>query len=117
MVKYRAVLSFILVVVWTAAPALACVPKSTMTQVEMECCKKMAGDCHMGSHNHPCCDKKVSQDSAVATFQQSHVLQPVFAAVLLDASEILQSVQFEFRPLEFASPPHSPPPLNSPLRI
>jgi hypothetical protein len=117
MVKWRAILAFVLVLVWTATPALACVPKSTMSQAEMECCKKMAGDCHMGSRNHPCCEKNVNQPSPVATVQQSHVLHPVFTVVVLDVSNVPPTVESEFRQLKFAPPPHSPPALNSPLRI
>jgi len=89
-----------------------------MTQVEMECCKKMAGDCHMGSRNHhPCCEKNVNQPSPVAGVQQSHVSHPVFTAVGLEAATIQQTVEFEFRDVKFDSPPHSPPSFNSPLRI
>jgi hypothetical protein len=117
MVKWRAILSFVLVLVWTATPALACVPKSTMTQVEMECCKKMAGDCRMGSRKHPCCEKNVGQTSLVAAVQQLHALHPVFTAVVLDISSVRPTVQSEFHHRAVASPPHSPPPLNSPLRI
>ncbi len=49
----RCTLAFILALIWTATPALACLPTSTMTQAEMACCKRMAGDCHMGVSNHP----------------------------------------------------------------
>src|SRR6266852_9263631 len=100
MVKWRAILSFVLVLVWTATPALACIPKSAMTQVEMECCKKMAGDCHMGPRNHPCCEKSVNQPFPVATIQQSHVPHPVFTAAVLDVPSIQQTVEFEFRRLK-----------------
>jgi len=117
MVKCRAVLSFVLVLVWTAKPALACAPKSAMTQVEMECCKKMAGDCHMGPRNHPCCEKSVNQPSPVASVQRSHVPHPVFTATVLDVASIRPTVEFEFRRVKFCPPPHSPPSLNSPLRI
>src|SRR5258707_5329261 len=117
MVKWRAILSFVLVVVWTATPALACLPKSTMTRVEMECCQKMAGDCHMASHSHPCCEKNVNQPAPVASVQQSHVFHPVFTAAVLAAASAPPTVEFEFRHLKSALPLHSPPPLNFPLRI
>jgi hypothetical protein len=117
MVKWRAVLSFVLVLMWTAAPALACIPKSTMTQVEMECCKKMAGNCHTNSRNHPCCEKNVDQASVVATVQQAHAVYPVFTAVILDGPSVQPRAELEFRYVKFDSPPHSPPSANSPLRI
>jgi hypothetical protein len=117
MVNWRAILSFVLVLVWTATPALACIPKSAMTQAEMECCKKMAGDCHMGSRNHPCCEKNVDQPSAVAAIQQSHVTHPVLAVAVLDVASVQPTAGFEFVAVKFDSPPHSPPSLNSPLRI
>jgi hypothetical protein len=118
MVKWRAILSFVLVLVWTATPALACVPKSTMTKVEMECCKKMAGDCHMGSRNHPCCEKNVNQPSSVATVQQFHVLHPVFTAVMSDVQTSgLPMRDAESHGLALGLPPPAPPNLNSILRI
>jgi hypothetical protein len=46
MAKVRPLLVVSLVVLWTVAPALACLPNRQMTQAEMDCCKKMAGDCH-----------------------------------------------------------------------
>ena len=45
----RSIFAFGLVLLWMAMPALACLPNAAMTQVEMACCKKMAGDCHMGA--------------------------------------------------------------------
>jgi hypothetical protein len=118
MVKWRAILSFVLVLVWTATPALACVPKSTMTKVEMECCKKMAGDCHMGSRNHPCCEKNANQPSSVANVQRSHVLNPVFAAIVtvVQISSLLMR-DAESHRLTQGLPPPSPPSISSILRI
>lgn len=117
MVSCRAILSFVLVLVWMAIPALACLPASTMTQVEMECCKKMAGDCHMGSRSHPCCEKNVNQTSPVATVERSHRLHAVVTVAVFDISSAAPTVESEFLHLKFSSPPHSPPSLNSPLRI
>src|SRR5215475_672132 len=81
MAKWQGILSLFVVLTWTATPVLACLPSSTMTKVEMECCKKMAGDCHMGARNHPCCEKNASQIAPVAEFQQAHTLQVVFVAI------------------------------------
>jgi hypothetical protein len=71
----------------------------------------------MGPRNHPCCEKNFTQSSPVATVQQSHVSHPVFTAVVLDVSSVLPTVESEFRHLAVAHPLHSPPNLNSPLRI
>ena len=71
----------------------------------------------MGSRHHPCCEKNINEPAPVATVQQSHVPYPIFTAALLDVSIVLPTVEFEFRHLEFALPLHSPPSLNSPLRI
>jgi hypothetical protein len=118
MVKWRAILSFVLVLVWTASPALACLPTSTMTKVEMECCKKMAGDCHMGTHSHPCCEKHLNQSTPVATVQQQHGLHAVFTMV----TPVVQTICLPIRDAAFhrmalGLPPPSPPSLNSILRI
>lgn len=118
MVKGRAVLSFVLILVWTATPALACLPTSTMTQVEMECCKNMAGDCHMGSRNHPCCEKNANQPTVVANVQRTHVLHPVFTAILLIVSATdLPTLNVEHHHLTLGLPPPAPPNLSSILRI
>jgi hypothetical protein len=101
-----------------AAPALACLPTSTMTKAEMECCKKMAGDCHMGSQNHPCCEKTAAQPSPVAAVQQPHVLHLVFTAVMLvSQTSVLPTHYAESHPLTLGLPPPAPPKLNSVLRI
>jgi hypothetical protein len=71
----------------------------------------------MGSRSHPCCEKNINEPAPAAAVQQSHVLHPVFAAVMLDVSSVLPIAESEFRNPEFAPPPHSPPSLNSPLRI
>lgn len=71
----------------------------------------------MGSRNHPCCEKSVNQPSPVATVQQSHVSHLVVAVAVLDVPSIQPTVGFEFGHVKFNSPPHSPPSLNSPLRI
>jgi hypothetical protein len=71
----------------------------------------------MGSRSHPCCEKNLDQSASVATVQQSHVLHPVFTAVVLNGPSVLPYIEFESRHLTFALPPHSPPSLNSPLRI
>ena len=62
MSKFDHIFVLALVCLWIGSPALACLPSPQMTHSEMECCKKMAGDCHMGTGQHPCC-KTVSNAS------------------------------------------------------
>jgi hypothetical protein len=49
-----------------ASPLFACLPNSSMTPAEMECCKKMAGRCDMGGGNHKCCDTTVNRPAPSA---------------------------------------------------
>jgi hypothetical protein len=118
MVKWRAKLSLLVVLAWTATPVLACLPSSTMTKVEMECCKKMAGDCHMGARNHPCCEKSATQTAPVAEFQRTHVFQAVFVAIAPSAELFVRPPQkAESISITLGLPPPAPPDLNSILRI
>lgn len=48
-----------------ATPVLACVPTSAMTDDEMGCCKKMAGNCDMGAGNHSCCKNTMNRAPSV----------------------------------------------------
>jgi hypothetical protein len=59
-VMSRRIVALILVSAWALALPLACLPNAAMTSVEMECCKKMAGNCDMGGGNHKCCDTKIN---------------------------------------------------------
>ena len=54
-VLYRSAFVFLAAFLWMAAPLLACLPNSSMTPAEMDCCKRMAGNCDMGGSNHKCC--------------------------------------------------------------
>jgi integrase len=40
-----------------------------MTEAEMACCKKMAGDCNMGTGQHPCCKTVSNAPLSVASIQ------------------------------------------------
>ena len=44
MAKLRQMLAFVVVLARAAPTAFACLPNPQMTQSEMACCKKMAGD-------------------------------------------------------------------------
>lgn len=64
--SYRPVIAFFVALLVLAGPLLACVPTPSMTPAEVECCKKMAGNCDMGGGNHKCCNVKVSHSAPVA---------------------------------------------------
>ena len=114
----RSIVVVVLVAIWFSAPALACLPNPQMTQAEMACCKKMAGDCNMGGGKHPCCKVVAPVPSPIASSQSKAQLQPVFVFVAL-------VLQFEFQAQTEAGvsltpiglPPPAPPGPNSTLRI
>src|SRR2546430_12746950 len=85
--KYRSLVGFVLLVVWTAIPALACLPTQGMTQAEMACCKKMAGDCQKGAGQHPCCKTSVNRTPSVAKIErETSRVQPYVVATLLETA-------------------------------
>jgi hypothetical protein len=108
-----------LVAVWLATPALACLPNQQMSNAEMACCKKMAGDCHMGVGQHPCCKTVTSVDVPVATLQgTAQVHPPSLEFVVLDLSFQLDRIaRDDFAQAHLGLPPPSPPGPNSILRI
>jgi hypothetical protein len=76
----------LLLFLWVAAPVLACLPTAAMTDAEMACCKKMAGECDMGSGNHSCCQHTISATPTVATAVQSS--QPDLLALAKTTADI-----------------------------
>jgi hypothetical protein len=118
MAKCRSIIVFVLVFTWTAVPALECLPKVTMTQAEMACCKKMAGDCHMGAGEHSCCKTKAERATPAARPDRTATqIQPYFVATVLDVALVPEPTpdraDSELRGL----PPPAPPGLNPVLRI
>jgi hypothetical protein len=69
----------------------------------------------MGSRNHRCCERNVSQPSPVVTVQQWHVLHVVFTAV----TSVVQTICLPIRDTETHRLAQGlpPPNLNSILRI
>jgi hypothetical protein len=111
--------AFVVVLAWTAIPALACLPNATMTQAEMACCKKMAGDCHRSAAQHPCCKTKVEQPTSVAVVDRTatHV-HPFIVATLLDVALLPEPGLNRVGPsMSRDLPPPAPPGLSSVLRI
>ena len=89
-----------------------------MTHSEMECCKKMAGDCHMGSGQHPCCKTISNAPTPVASLQPISQVHPSFAfmaeIVIVQAQSVLER---ESEQIHFGLPPPAPPGRNLILRI
>jgi hypothetical protein len=86
MIRRLQILALVLLV--AASPLLSCLPTPSMTEAEMACCKKMAGNCDMGAGNHSCCKTTVNTPqltAAIAHNPQVHrspalvVLATVFA--------------------------------------
>jgi hypothetical protein len=117
--KCRSLVGFALLVVWTATPALACLPTQGMTQAEMDCCKKMAGDCQKGAGQHPCCKTSVNHTPAVAKVERNvPQIQPDIFAALLETAFSFELVLSRAPDREkLGLPPPAPPALNSILRI
>jgi hypothetical protein len=117
-VKYRSLVVFALLAVWTGIPALACLPTQGMTQAEMDCCKKMAGDCQKGAGQHPCCKTSANRTPTVAKVERNVSIQPDVPVALLETA-------FSFEPAlsrapnseKLGLPPPAPPGLTSILRI
>jgi hypothetical protein len=76
LVSFRCPILFVLAVLLAAAPLLSCLPTPSMTDSEMACCKKMAGNCDVGTGNHSCCKTTVSTSQLVAISHNSQVYQP-----------------------------------------
>jgi hypothetical protein len=118
MVRCRSLLVLSLVALWLATPALACLPNSQMTAAEMACCKKMAGNCHMGVGQHPCCKTVTNAPQPVASIQSIAQIQPPVAVVAeITVLSVPSITEAEATQVGLGLPPPSPPSLHSILRI
>jgi hypothetical protein len=122
-VMMRGSIAVLLAVLWVAAPVLACVTHPAMTDAEMACCQKMAGDCDMGSGNHSCCRDTMHRapqhfirPARLTIGSQSDV--PLIAIAHGDVHDEISSDQNDagFR-LRVYPPGSLPLPLNSILKI
>ncbi|MBA3914866.1 MAG: hypothetical protein H0X25_13675 [Acidobacteriales bacterium] len=119
MPDWRSIVAMLLLSVWMGMPALACLPDASMTAAEMACCRKMAGDCQMGTAQHPCCKTTVRSHPSDAAVDRSAVqIQPavrvnVSASVTPPAFAPHDDANIELRGL----PPPAPPGVNSVLRL
>jgi hypothetical protein len=118
MARVRPIVVLILLALWTAIPALACLPTRQMTHAEMACCKKMAGDCHMGPAQHPCCKTAPNVTAPVATIAPILQFHPDVAIVIVTHRfQSEQIVDSEVAQVYLGLPPPAPPGPNSILRI
>jgi hypothetical protein len=89
-----------------------------MTAAEMACCKKMAGDCHMGPEHHPCCDMRMNAAPQVAAVNKDSQLQRVAVFVMVSAQpEFVAASERHSSYAQQGLPPPASPGLNSVLRI
>jgi hypothetical protein len=118
MARCRSIIVLSLLALWLATPALACLPNTQMTPSEMACCKKMAGDCNMGTGQHPCCKTVSSAPASIASFQPISQVHPDFVALAATLPVRVPSVsEAESEQIGLGLPPPTPPGKNSILRI
>jgi hypothetical protein len=83
-VKFSRTFAMCVALLTATAPLLACVPNSGMTAAEMECCKKMAGNCDMGGLNQKCCDMTVNHSAPAAAVAQNSAQHAFISYMLRD---------------------------------
>jgi hypothetical protein len=115
----RSIVVFGLIAVWLATPAIACLPDSHMTHAEMACCKKMAGDCHMGEKHHPCCKPERTLTTPAATVQQVVQVHPgvMMMALVIRHFHFELITEARFAEANLGLPPPGPPQASTTLRI
>lgn len=67
---------------------LSCVPTASMTDAEMACCKKVGGNCDMGSGKHACCQNAMDRTPSVVDIAQNPYLGlPLVAIATANVSD------------------------------
>jgi hypothetical protein len=120
MAKSRSIMIVGVIMLWTAMPALACLPTPAMTQAEMACCKKMAGDCQMGSDHHSCCKTEVRRTSSFLKSTSQTVTAPIDSSLVVPVITTADVTRETLGGLALTlvhSPPESPPFSPTILRI
>jgi len=104
---------------WTLLPAIACAADlRQMTEPEMACCKKMAGDCSMGTSEHPCCKTVSSLNPPVATIQTvSHIDRVLAVVSVITDNETTPVFDVPLVQSHVGLPSPAPPGTDSILRI
>ena len=89
----------ILLVLWGALPALACLlPQRALSPAEMKCCAQMAGNCGGKMQtSHSCCKPVANQGVAVLT--AANQVKPISMALLVTP------LSADSSPLAFRSAP------------
>jgi|ERR1700678_1952834 hypothetical protein len=118
MARVRPIVVLSLLALWMAVPALACLPTQQMTQLEMACCKEMAGDCQMGSAPHPCCKTAPAVNAPLATVTPIAPLHLSLTALSFAPNTPLEpNAEGQTDQTHLGLPPPAPPGPNSILRI
>jgi hypothetical protein len=118
MARCRSVIVLGLLALWLAIPALACLPNPQMTDAEMACCKKMAGDCHMRTGQHPCCKTIANTPQPIVSIQSiSQIQVPVAVVARIAIVPGPSLAEAEAMQISLGLPPPAPPGLHSILRI
>jgi hypothetical protein len=118
-VKFSRTIAIFVTLLVTGSPLLVCLPNSAMTPAEMECCKKMAGNCDMGGRNHKCCDVTVNHAAPTAAITQSssqHVFMPCVSSGAEATDVFLPQCAEQIHP-SFIRISSSPPVSPTVLRI
>jgi hypothetical protein len=118
MARVRPIVVLSLLALWMAVPVLACLPTQQMTQAEMACCQKMAGDCRMGSAQHPCCKTTPTVNAPIATIKPVAQLHLSVAIVSFAPSvDFEPKAEGEIAQAYLGLPPPAPPGSHPILRI
>jgi hypothetical protein len=90
-----------------------------MTDAEMACCKKMAGNCDMGAGNHSCCKTTINltQSSAVIVQHQQVSVSPFAVSISTLFSDSNAGIACDPIRVTPTPIPISPPGLQAILRI
>jgi hypothetical protein len=116
---FRYLLTFSQALMLAIAPLLACLPSPAMTDAEMACCKKMAGNCDMGSGDHSCCKTTLNRVPASAAFPNHQVLHVDFVLVPVSVvpADVAPDRSFADSAFTYICLASSPPGFQSILRI
>src|SRR2546423_15411538 len=106
----------LLVVLWGALPALACLlPQRALTPAEMKCCAQMAGNCSGKMQiSHSCC--KPATNQGVATLTAAKQAQSLALAAMpapLSQGSLQLALPSVMREQHVHPPPESPPVLTT----
>lgn len=117
--------AFVLILLWSLVPAMACaVPDAQMTASERACCIQMHSDCGDMDMDMPssqgCCHKDVQADHVVAMHQTNVSIDPsfaIFAQLSIDSPPTAPQTTFGLVDIVDTSPPESPGTAITVLRI